>query len=68
MCRCQPVMIGRVHRRVQYFAGSHWEGGLAWGSVRSEKRKVKVLSESESGDDNKTVKIHWESESGKLKS
>ena len=43
-------------------------GGLAWGSVRSEKRKVKVLSESESGDYNKTVKIHWESESGKLKS
>ena len=61
-------MIGRVHRRVQYFARSHWVGGLAWGSVRSEKRKVKVLSESESGDDNKTVKIHWESESGKLKS
>ena len=68
MCRIQHVTIGRVHRRVQYFARSHWVGGLAWGSVRSEKRKVKVLSESESGDDNKTVKIHWENESGKLKS
>ena len=68
MCRFQPVMIGRVHRRVRYFARSHWEGELAWGSVRSEKGKVKVLSESESGDDNKKVKLHWESESGQLKS
>ena len=68
MCRIQPVTIGRVHRRVQYFARSHWVGGLAWGSVRSEKRKVKVLSESESGDDNKKVKLHWKSESGQLKS
>ena len=61
-------MIGRVHRRVQYFARSHWEGGLAWGSVRSEIGKVKVLRESGRGDDNKKAKLHWESESDKLKS
>ena len=35
-------MIGRVHRRVRYFARSHWEGGLAWGSVRSEKGRTMI--------------------------